>query len=424
VLAQVTPEADTVARIGSCPADACNENVGDKGTNVVLKITDLNGVVLDGVINVPFGGQSIRISAIDSTLPGGCVGGVAEYEFSKNGQVMQIFGPKSFYLDAPESNTSYSVRARCSTDFTCTSVVGASIEAGVYSGDGGDTFFGERNSPPSMVRGVEYFRGVCTAPAGSVGNPCNIPTDCGVGGACNLTVATGDDVTRLRWWGPGNFATDVISGTVPAGPAPRGTLAAPFWNLAGLAANCFLSNVAGVPTTPGSNYFSGNLNQATDANPALGAVIYYEITSNSPGGTNVNAFGCANPNICNNAGWCELVNPGLPCNTSADCGAGGSCLIRPTYCSSDTGVGDLGGCGKHQFCAGGTNAGRLCTPATAVTDCPGGTCPALAAPVATAGQLCYTLTGAPMPAPPGSCPAAGHAKRLVRHIGGAGLVCP
>jgi len=371
------------------------------------------------VINVPFGGQSIRVSAIDSTLPGGCTGGVAEYEFSRSGSVVQAFGPKSFFLDAPEANTSYRVRARCSTDFTCTSVIGATIDVGVYSGDGGDSFFGERNSPPSNIRGVQYFRGACTA--GTIGAPCNVAADCGVGGVCAVTAGTADDITVLRWWGPGNFATDVIRGTVPAGPAPRGTLQAPFWNLAGLAANCFLSNVAGVPTTPGSNYVSGNLNQATDPNPALGAVTYYEVTSNSPGGTNVNAFGCANPSICNNAGWCELgTNAGAPCNVSADCAGGGTCLLRTTFCATDAGVGDLGGCGRHQVCAGGANAGRLCL---ANADCPTSTCPALAATIATAGQVCYGLNNVPLPPPFGSCPPVGHVKRLVKRVG-TGLVCP
>jgi len=419
VTTQVTPEADTTPRIGSCPVDVCNEAVGDKGTNVVLKITDINGVLLDGVINVPFAGQNIRVSAIDSTLPGGCTGGVAEFEFSRNGSVVQVFGPKTYYLDAPETNTSYAVRARCSTDFTCTSLTAVTIDAGVYSGDGGDTFFGERNSPPSNINGVLYFRGVCAPTAG----PCNLTSECAGGSTCTITPGTVDDVTQLRWWGPGNYGTDVIRGTVPAGPAPRGTLAAPFWNLAGLGANCFLSNVAGTPTAPGTNYKSGSLDQATDPNPGPGGVTYYDITSNSPGGTNVNAFGCANPAICNNPGWCELgSDAGAPCTTSADCAGGGSCLLRTSFCSTDAGIGDLGGCGRHQACTGGTNAGRLCLVAA---DCPGagGSCPAVLPTTTTAGQVCYSLSKVALPPPFGSCPAVGNAKRLVRRVG-TGLVCP
>jgi len=445
---QVTPQADTTLRIGSCPTDACIESLGNSGTNVILKVTDTNGVALDGVVNVPFGGQNIRITAIDSTLPGGCVGGVSEYEFSRNGTVMQAFGPKTFYLDAPEANTQYCARMRCSTDFTCTTPVSSPtcIDVGTYTGDGGDNFFGERNSPATNVRGVQYFRGVCSV--GPVG-PCNpavcvggtnpgvfclsnasclggglcagVNTDCGAAGTCSVR-PTAEHITSLRWWGPGNFGTDLIRGTVPAGPAPRGTLAAPFWNLAGLGANCFLSNVAGVPTAPGSNYTSGNLTQTDDANPLSGVITYYEVTSNSPGGSNVNAFGCANPAICNNAGWCQLgTNAGGPCNSDPDCSGGGTCLLRTTYCATDAGVGDLGGCGRHQVCAGGANVGRLCL---INSDCPTSTCPTLAATVATAGQVCYGLNNTSLPPPFGSCPSVGNPKRLVKRIGGAGLVCP
>ncbi|MGH7893430.1 MAG: hypothetical protein ACREQL_02120, partial [Candidatus Binatia bacterium] len=262
---QIAPLPDTTPRAGSCPTDACDAAVGDAGTSVMLKATGLSGQILDGIASVPTVGQSIHISAIDSTLPGGCVGGVPEYQFSRNGTVMQTFGPKTFYLDAPETNTSYSALARCSTDFTCTSQVGASIDAGVYSGDGGDSFFGERNSPASNIRGVQYFRGTCAPTAG----PCNLTSDCAAGSTCTVTAGPADDVTVLRWWGPGTFAMDVIRGAIPASPAPRGTLQAPFWNLAGLGAACFRSNVAGTPTSPGSNYTSGNLSQADDTNPTL-----------------------------------------------------------------------------------------------------------------------------------------------------------
>jgi len=269
---------------------------------------------------------------------------------------------------------------------------------------------------------VTYFRGVCTAGSAGVGAPCNQATDCGVGGVCNVTAAVADDVTVLRWWAPGNFGTDVIRGTVPPG-APKGTLAAPFWNLGGLGASCILSNVAGAPAAPGSNYTS-TLTAIADPNPAIGGVTYYDVTSNQAGGTNVNAFGCANPAVCNNNGWCQLgSNAGAPCNVNADCAGGGTCLLRNTFCNSDAGVGDLGGCGRHQVCAGGANIGLLCTTANQAADCPGSTCPALAANVSTPGQVCYNLNTTPVPAN-GSCPSVGNARRLVRRVGGGGLVCP
>ena len=415
VTQQVTPLPDLTPRAGTCPGDPCNQAIGDAGTNVVLVVTDTSG----NITAVPFAGQSIRISAIQSTLPGGCVGGAAEYEFSRGGVVVQAFSSKSSFLDAPETVTSYSARLRCSTDFSCTSVLGASIGVGVYSGAGEDAFFGERASQPSAIRGVMYFRGTCAPAAG----PCNTSADCAAGSGCTVTAAVGDDVTVLRWWGPGDFGTDLVRGTVPAGPAPKGTLQAPFWNLSGLAASCFVSNVAGVPVPggPGSNYTSGTLTQLADPNPAPGVVTYYDVSSNTPGGANNNTFGCANPTVCSNPGWCELgTNAGAPCNVNADCAGGGTCLLRTTFCTTDVGAAELGGCGRHQACAGGTSVGRLCL---SNVDCPGSTCPVLAANVA-GGQVCYSVAGIPLTPPFGSCPAVGNAKRLVRRIGGAGLVCP
>jgi hypothetical protein len=534
ITVQNTPEADTADLTGICDADPCDSAVGDRGTNVVVKITDVNGNVIDGITTVQYAGQPIRINAIETTLPGGCIGGVAEYEFTKvdaaqhtngtcynnetiactvatattacgvgntcyvpNGTVVQLFGPKSFFLDANETNATYFVRARCSTDTTgpgaCISIVGATIDSGPYSGAGGDAFFGERASPASTIRGVQYFRGECINPVAPVvgGTPCNTnaecvvapKTTCGigvctagvVGASCNTAVpptipatscggsgvcagtSTANDVTSLRWWGPGDYGTDLLRSTILLSSAPKGTLAAPFWNLAGLESPCFMSNVAGTPTSPGSNYSSGNLNQTADPNPGSNAFVYYEITTNSSVGGNLNAFGCASPAFCNNPGWCELgSNAGGPCsvdancpsgycatnrctagtatsigrgcNLDAHCGVGGVCGATPaaadpsvpTFCNSDAGIAQQGGCGKHPVCAGGVNSLRLCETAA---HCSGGSCPALASNVSTAGQLCYNLNGVPLPPPFGSCPTSGHPKKLIKQIGG-GLVCP
>jgi hypothetical protein len=257
-----------------------------------------------------------------------------------------------------------------------------------------------------------------------------------------------------------------MRGTIPAGPAPKGSLAAPFWDLSGLTTPCIMDNPAdGVndspaPGGPGTNYTSGLL---TDANPGLNAVVYYEVSTDSSVGGNLNAFGCANPAICNNPGWCELSsNAGRPCsvdancpsgycatnrctagtstsigrgcNLDAHCGVGGVCGATPAvadppapaFCNSDAGTAQLGGCGQHAICAGGVNSLRLCVPgSTAATEtCPSpGTCPALASNVSTAGQLCYNLVGVTLPPPFGSCPSSGHPKKLIKRIG-AGLVCP
>jgi hypothetical protein len=280
VTQQVTPQPDTRASAGgvcldgslaAVPASGCDNTVGDGGTAVLLKVQDLDGNILDGITSTVTAGQSVRISAIDSQIVGGCANGIAEYQFFKNGELVQDWGPKTFYLDAPEANVvettagagSYGAKVRCSTDFSCTSVVGGQLNVPVYSGEGGDSFFGELTSPPDPSVGIQY-------------NP-----------------GTGE--TTLNWWNPGNRAVDVYRGTIDNGT--KGTLATPFYVLDNTAAgaSCYLQDVAGAPTSTGSNYTSGPLNQAADPNPALGEAIYYIASGNQPGGTTVDALGCANP---------------------------------------------------------------------------------------------------------------------------------
>jgi hypothetical protein len=507
VAQQFTPTADLAPRTGVCPSDPCNQGVADAGTNVILKITDLNGTVMDGVTNVVSAGQSIHVTAINSSLPGGCMNGVAEYEFSKDGVVVQVFGPKTYYLDAPDGPANYSARARCSSDFTCTSVAGASIALTLSTGNGTDTFFGEVNSPADRTRGVQYFRGVCNG--GTIGLPCttgyctgggvgantgtpctasaictvggtcaSVVTDCGnvpTAASCNVTAVVTDDTTVLRAFAPGapGLGLDLIHGSVPTGPAPKGARVGALWNLAGLlpavppppaTLGCQAGDTIGAATLGGSNYRVGPLNQTADPNPAVGSVVYYDVSRNAGGGPgfNDNAFGVSNPAICSNSGWCELgptpgiaceadancgaggycalnrcvapsagLNVGKGCNTDAQCGAGGQCgatlgvldPVVPTFCTTDTGVADLGGCGKHGVCGTGTFAGRLCT---INTDCAtsGVTC---VLPGPTAGQTCYNSSSGPINPITGAPVGAIAGKLLIEQIapgGPAAFVCP
>jgi hypothetical protein len=209
-------------------------------------------------------------------------------------------------------------------------------------------------------------------------------------------------------------------------------------------------------------------NQAADANPGIGTATYYLATANAPGGASTNALGCANPGQCNNKGWCiKGTAAGVPCNNNTPCTGGGTCQLQTTFCATDVGVADFGGCGRHQVCGTG-KTGRLCNAATdcnngctvagtgacglggalkcfdgstcAVNaDCVGSTCtaaancgtggtctttgascPVLAATTSTAGQLCYNLTGILPPKfnlnPSSGCPGVGHPKRLVRQV--------
>jgi hypothetical protein len=311
---------------------------------------------------------------------------------------------------------------RCTADLVCTSAAGAAIDVPVRTGDGGEAVFGARAGgvlDPGV--GVAYYRGACSS--GAMGSPCNVAADCGVGGACVVTATTSDDITVLRLWSPTGSGLDVFRGTVPGGPAPRGgSVSGAFWTLTGLGAPCFQPNLTGSPADVGYGYQTGPLSQAIDANPAPGAVLYYLASPNAPGGASLDALGCPSPSICSNRGWCELgTNAGGPCTANADCAGGGTCLARPAFCSTDAGLGDQGGCGHHATCAGGTNAGRLCLSAG---DCPSGTCPTPSAALqATEGQVCLTLTGAPLaPGASGSCAPAGHPRRLVSRTGG--LTCP
>jgi hypothetical protein len=340
-----------------------------------------------------------------------------------------------------------------------------------------------------------------------------VVTDCGnvpTAASCNVTAVVTDDTTVLRAFAPGapGLGLDLIHGSVPTGPAPKGARVGALWNLAGLlpavppppaTLGCQAGDTIGAATLGGSNYRVGPLNQTADPNPAVGSVVYYDVSRNAGGGPgfNDNAFGVSNPAICSNSGWCELgTNAGAACEVDATCAGGGYCAINrctagtagscvggatpgalcngptcgagtctgaapvgtvsfigkgctldsqcgviggvcgataaaldpviPTFCTTDTGVADLGGCGKHGVCASGLHIGQLCT---INTDCAssGVSC---VLPGPTAGQTCYNsspgtpgtinaITGAPIGAIAG--------KLLIEQIapgGPAAFVCP
>ena len=415
VTQQMTPVRDLIPRTGTCPGDPCDATVGDQGTSAVLEVTDASGASIDGVTRIPTTGERIRLGAGASTFPGGCVNGHAEYQFLRDGAVAQAWSTNPAFTDSPERTTRYAALVRCTSDPGCSSAIGASIELPVRTGEGGEVVFGLRAASLDPTAGVLYYRGACSA--GSVGAPCNADTDCGADGACNATASTADDVTVLRLWAASDDGLDIVRGSIPAGPAPRGTLAGPFWNLAGLSGPCFLSNLAPAAAATGFNYGSGPLTQAQDANPPVGGIIYYQASANSTAGTDLDAYGCPSPAICSNPGWCELgANAGAPCTASADCPAG-ACVPSTVFCSTDGGTAKQGGCGHHATCAGGSSPGTLCV---AALDCPGGgTCPPpTAAQQTTEGQVCLTLTGVPLgSAPYGNCPVAGHPKRVVSRAG-------
>jgi hypothetical protein len=395
---QMTPGLDTTPRTGTCPADPCDATQGDAGTAVVLSVADASGQPLAGAIAA---GQPIQVQAAASTFPGGCANGIAEFQFSRNGVVVQPFGTPSTLSDAPESTALYSVRMRCSADLGCTSAVGGSVQVAVQSGEGGDAAFGSWASPFDPSTGVTYDRAAGT--------------------------------TTLRWGAPGPAPFDLYRGALASGGSPRGHLAAGTWlldlTLPATPPGCIGSGIAGTPAPGGIlggvNATSGPLNQAADPNPSLGEVTYYFVVPSGPSGATVNAFGCANPAVCRNPGWCDKgTDPGRPCAVTADCGSGGTCIAGVTYCRTDAGPAGAGGCARHLVCAGGAQPGHLCA---AAADCPGGICPSLASDVSTPGATCLNVSLAPSMSgsgvPANGCPARTSVRRIIRTVPAPGL-CP
>jgi hypothetical protein len=122
--------------VGTCPT-GCNTAVGDRGTSVALRVTDLADATIAGG-NVAVAGQGLRVSAVGSAIIGGCPNGSVQFRFLKNGVVAQDWSAKAFYQDAPENDTSYTVLVRCSSDFACTSQTGQTAAVAVYKGDSTD----------------------------------------------------------------------------------------------------------------------------------------------------------------------------------------------------------------------------------------------------------------------------------------------
>jgi hypothetical protein len=138
ITAQLTPTPDDrPAPPTSCPA-GCDTTTGDQGTSVTVRATDFNDVTIDGVTNVAVAGQPIRISAVGSSILGGCSNGTIQFRYMKNGVLAQDWTSKGFFQDAPEADAAYTVLARCSSDFACTSQIGATLNLAVYEGDGSD----------------------------------------------------------------------------------------------------------------------------------------------------------------------------------------------------------------------------------------------------------------------------------------------
>ena len=113
-------EPTTLPLASQCPAinspANCNEALGvSNGINPLLVLTDSDG---DGAL-AP--GEAFRLDALGTDNPGGCKNGILQFQFSKDGLVVQDWSTTTSYVAAFSGIAAYTAKARCSTDFSCTS---------------------------------------------------------------------------------------------------------------------------------------------------------------------------------------------------------------------------------------------------------------------------------------------------------------
>ncbi|HXU10651.1 MAG TPA: hypothetical protein VN898_01680, partial [Candidatus Binatia bacterium] len=274
----------------ACPA-GCDPSVGDRGTQPVLSVLDAAGNPIDGVTRVAIAGETIKVSAALSTLPGGCAGGAPQYRFLRNGTLVQDWSSKTYFLDSPMATSTYRLLVRCGTDFACTGQTGASVDVPVYSGDGGDAILGRKTGP-----------GVIDTTAG-------VAYD----GAGRTTI--------VSWFAPLPTA-DLYRGTIGGGLSPgRLTVGEErTWRL--VTTGCLVQNAPG-QAAPGGGYNGTTvpLGQGIDPDPATGLASIYLVSSQTTSSLSVNALGCAVPGLCS-VGACQFG--GGACVASG--GSCGECL--------------------------------------------------------------------------------------------------
>jgi hypothetical protein len=324
---QVTPQPDTRPSSGgicsdsslaAMPVSGCDDTVDDKGTVVSLKITDLDGTILDGTTLFATEGESIRVSAIDSQITGGCVNGIAEFQFYQGNKLVQDWTPKTYYLSAPLDpvvnsgvNAGYGARVRCSTAINCTSANIVSIDVPVYDGKGGDTIFGTAASPVDRSVGITY--------------------DIGTGQTC------------INTWAPGHKLHDLYVGWHP--------LAGKGWHLSKNGSLIFLGTDKLTHLT--------NPPPEWDGAHCIDTLVSTEASETPAGGSNgtVCFGGVGDPvlGVCSSgslqtplAGVCDIV--------TNVCGGGGTCTTGPSAGLPCLANNDCGVCA-----APGPNVGSQCT---------------------------------------------------------------
>ena len=115
---------------GSCPAKGCVDSTPGSDHGFIMGIALIQAVE-DGVI---VAGEEVQVSAATTQNTGGCVGGVVQYRFFKDGVIVQDWAANSSFIDHPIGDAAYSVLARCSSDDSCTSATPASQAITVFTG--------------------------------------------------------------------------------------------------------------------------------------------------------------------------------------------------------------------------------------------------------------------------------------------------
>ncbi|HEU5181946.1 MAG TPA: thrombospondin type 3 repeat-containing protein [Candidatus Polarisedimenticolia bacterium] len=122
ITSQFSPVLEpTSLPLGSqCPAlnspANCNEALGtSNGITPKLVLIDSDG---DGAL-VP--GEAFRLDALGTDNPGGCKSGILQFQFLKDGVVVQDWSTTTSYVSSFSGLAQYTAKARCGTDFSCTS---------------------------------------------------------------------------------------------------------------------------------------------------------------------------------------------------------------------------------------------------------------------------------------------------------------
>jgi hypothetical protein len=207
ITTQVSPLPDAkTAPPGVCPASAsgdCDPSQGDHGLVTSLTIRDASA---DGIVEA---GEAVELDASGTTNPGGCVNGVTQYRFLRNGAIVQDFSANPIFRDSPRGDAPYQVLAQCSSNPACTTATGSTLAVQVYPGDGTDlnldvthnrstgltTLTWTARPQPPPLSGYDVFRGTVPPVDSSLATLGALSCDTGLGAAPGTVLSTATAAT-------------------------------------------------------------------------------------------------------------------------------------------------------------------------------------------------------------------------------------